>query len=300
MMQTKLRQIILLAVPLTMVIITGCSPRLTSISSWQGTAVMVDRPAMWTAPEMLDERTGVRYAITNDSLNLYVFLQLDKPEAIMKMMRAGMELMVDTLGKNRGHCIIQFPEPEDRSIFSGPGMGRMGAPGAPPRTSGAGREEGAPDQAAMLDRMIAQKDRMRLSGFKNHPNGRLPVWNLDGITVHLDHDTTGVLNYRAAIPLRTFYKSLLTAADPQRNFTLIIKLNGIETPRGAPSGMSRGGSRPGGGYIPGRQPGGSMPGTMPTGGGEMQGRPGRGAMNNDFQSMTKTETLKIQFKLAIR
>lgn len=301
MMHTFFRQILFLAVSLMIFFFAACSPRLTAISSWQGAAPLVDRPAMWASPEAIDERTGVSYAITNDSSNLYVYLRLDNPAAMMKMMRAGMELMIDTLGRTRGHCIIQYPEPEDRSIFSGPGMGRVGAPGAPSRGGGSVRNEGAPDQSAMLARMIAQKDRMRLSGFKNHPNGRLAVWNQDGITVHLEQDTAGFLNYRASIPLRTFYQPLQSVADTQRYFTLIVKLNGIEAPRGASAGMARGGgSRPGGGYIPGRQPGGAMPGTMPTGGGGMQGRPAGGAMGNDFQSMTKTETLKIQFKLANR
>ncbi len=290
---------------LALVFLSACSPKIRTTSQWQSAIAVVDVPETWQELAAYNSETGIGYGISNDAHNLYIHLQIDKPETRTKMLRAGMELSIDTLGKKKGHCTIIFPEPGDRSLFSGAGAVRMGGGGIPPegrRSSGGTQADRRGDQQELVRRMIEQNDRMRLSGFKNHPNGSLPLANDEGIKVHLEMDTVGRLFYRAIIPLNTFYKTPLTAADIKKDFSLLITINGIDMPRDQPAGMSRGAGNQGGGGMTGRPTGGrptggGMPGDM-TQGRTAGNRPGGSPQSGDYQSMTKKETLNVAFTLS--
>lgn len=259
--------------------LTGCSPKVTTNSSWQENRVSSGQPDQWVETAFADKATGLSYGITNDSDNLYVLLQTSDPVTRRKLLVAGMELAIDTMGRRKGHCSIEFPEDETPIL----GVGGMDRGQARP-----GREPGG--QSEMLQRMIDGKSHMSLSGFKNHRNGRLPRQTEGGIGLALDLDTAGVLSYRAVIPLQTFYRRLEEGVDPERAFTLIVTVKGIEMGRmGRPPG-----GLPGGG-MPGRAPGGGMTG----GSGRTGAGGGRPAMPADMQQMTQSKTFRTGFVLAV-
>jgi hypothetical protein len=261
--------------------LSACSPKIRTTSLWQPSAAAIDKPATWQELSAYNSESGIGYGISNDLHHVYIHLQIDKPETRMKVLRAGMELSIDTLGKKKGHCTIVFPEPQDRGLFAGGGATRMGGGGMSPegrRSSGSTQVDRSGDQQEMLRHMIDQKDRMRLTGFKNHPNGSLPLSNVEGIMVSLELDTIGRLSYRAIIPLNTFYKSPITVSDANKDFSLLITIKGIDMPGGPPAGMARGTGNQGGGGMTGRPTGGrptggGMPGDM-TQGRTMGNRPG--------------------------
>lgn len=259
--------------------LTCCSPKATTNSLWQDSRVSPVEPGQWGETAFADKATGLSYAITNDRENLYVLLQTSDLVTQRKMLVAGMELAIDTMGRRKGHCSIVFPEDEAPILGAG-GMDRSQAR--------PGREPGG--QSEMLGRMIDSKSHMTLSGFKNHRNGRLPRLTEGGIGLALDLDTAGVLSYRAVIPLQTFYRNLEEGVDPERTFTLIVTVKGVEMGRmGRPPG-----GVPGGG-VPGRTPGGGMTG----GSGRTAAGGGRPAMPADMQQMTQSKTFRTGFVLAV-
>ena len=268
--------------------LAGCSPIATTNSLWQQTRVSPAEPGQWRETALDDKETGLSYVITNDRENLYVLLQTSDPVTQRKMLMAGMELAIDTMGRRKGHCSIVFPEDEAPILGIG-GMDRSQAR--------LGREPGGLSE--MLGRMIDSKSHMTLSGFKNHRNGRLPRLTEGGIGLALDLDTAGVLSYRAVIPLHTFSRNLEEGADPEGPFTLIVTVKGVDMsrmgagpPRGVPDSRMPGRTPRG---APGRAPGGGMTdesGRTAAGG-------GRSAMPADMQQMTQSKTFRTGFVLAV-
>jgi len=195
-------------------------PKPLSIVEYQG----------WPDSTAFDENSQLHYWVSNDSENLYLMLHTNERTNILRMLRAGMEVQIDTLGGNAAHCIIRFPMEEARiTLFDGVPILRARM-GAPTRSENQQR----PDPVAMFNSYMIHQTHMALTGFKNHKNGRLPVDGETGILVSLNTDTAGVVSYRAVIPLDTFYKTLVPGQPSASRFTLTVKINGVEMPATTP------------------------------------------------------------------
>jgi len=62
-----------------------------------------------------DVRSEIKYAVDNDTQNLYLALIIPNSRTQMTIMRQGMELYLDTKGKKKESKGIEFPVKEGRS-----------------------------------------------------------------------------------------------------------------------------------------------------------------------------------------
>jgi hypothetical protein len=264
--------------------LVACSPRLVVPVMWQQQAANVATADAWADPAGFDKETALQYVISNDSQNLYVLLKTDDPVTQMKILRAGMELAIDTLGRKKGHVIVSFPRPlAVGAMLEGVPRGERSRTGQPA------------DRIDMYRNILARHDRMVLSGFPNHPNGQLPLLNEGGICVGVEIDSTGLMSYRAILPLSSFYREGIGEEDTRRRFGLLVTVKGLSMTPGAAGGMQEG-SRQGGdmGMPGGRRP---MPGTSP-GGRDPGARSGMMA-GGDINSLTQDKNLQMQFSLRL-
>ncbi|HSV76616.1 MAG TPA: hypothetical protein VLH37_06240 [Bacteroidales bacterium] len=270
-------------------IIPACSPKIIpALVHWQPASLNVAQGYDWMNPEEFDETTGIYYRISNDLENLYVFLQTENPASRVKILRAGMEIQIDTLGGNEAHSIVRFPLEENRiTLFDGvPGI----RPALHP-TAQRDRQQ-RQDPVALFNDFMANQTHMAITGFKNHRIGRVPLDAQTGIQVNLSTDTAGVIFYRAIIPLETFYRTLDPGQKSTSPFTLNILIRGVETP-----GMML--IRD---FGPGTSPDGR---TMPPGTGGIN-QPGFGARppmmrppgTREMQELQRTRSFRIGFQLA--
>lgn len=278
----------------TIVTLSACSPKTYNVmSGWQPSALSFEPGIEWSVPQGTDGKTNLGYAISNDRENLYLAFQTDDPVTRMKILRAGLELEIASPYKEKTPAILKYPVPEERiTIFEG--IGRETGQGGIPSGNPAGRRGGQnqPDPRAMLQRALAEQTKMELNGFQDHLNGMQPLENENGIQLHVDMDAEGMLFYRVIIPLRTLGVSGQTPAFPADDFTLTVRMNGLERFDRQGGGYGNPGTR-GGGNPGGMRPGGSMTG-MPYGGQIDRS----GMRDRDPSRLSKDEQVKIVFTLA--
>jgi hypothetical protein len=263
------------------VLITSCSVT-EKICQWQEKTITPDGiPAEYSIPlNHYDSETKIQFTFSNDLENLYFCIRATEEEAQLKILRAGVQILIDTTGNEKGFVSIQFPLPRDKN--QGPPPNDQ--PEVKPESDHSNRPhkamEGDKEPGADLKEMV-------LEGFKGPINGRVPV-NSHGIGVAIKFDADKNLTYEGVIPFKTFYRENLSALDGNRQFMVWVKLNamiapqmekefqgppmngaGNRPPRNGESGGRQGGNRPqgGGGMAPDngmQQPNGGRP----DGGGE--------------------------------
>ena len=193
--------------------IVGCSPAAQlCMSTWPDKPVVVDGDATeWGIPlRLYDSYTKLNFAISNDDSTLYYCIRITNEGEEARGYGAGMQVWIDTTGKNQQQVGVQFPFPQivgNSNKMSG-GRGNTD-------TSNTGKIGGT-----------GKLDEMRLVGFKYPIGGITPAVNAYGINVKLLRDNNNVTIYEAAIPLRTFYKPQLTSADNGKTFGMTIIING--------------------------------------------------------------------------
>ncbi|MBW6498888.1 MAG: hypothetical protein K0B09_10895 [Bacteroidales bacterium] len=258
-------------------IITACSPKISMVTAWQNEPLSIASAESWSAPTATDKRSKLDYALSNDRENLYIILQTADPATRLRIIRAGMELEIQTPENEKNPGTIKYPLPEERiTLFDGIG-----------RQEGA-RDRPRQDPTEMFNRVMASQTELELSGFSNHPNGRVPLQNEGGINIGVDMDSQGVITYKALIPLHTFLDESPAGISAQ-NHLLTITVNAIDMP-GGPPGNFTGPGMPGGGRTSPNDPG--------YRGGASGPRPGGGYMIGvDLDRLTRSETIKINFKL---
>lgn len=291
------------------VAVQSCSPRIHTNLSWQSDPANVTEPDSWLPRAGYDAKSKLGYRLSNDHTNLYVLLQTDDEATKMKMLRGGMEVVIDTLGKTKGHCSLVFPIRQE-SLFSGsiPGRPPGGMPGGRhPGSSGnrpgrPARPEGAAvaresDRAEMFQHLIGLQTHVLISGFYDHREGRTRIAHDTGIQVSLDLDTAGMLSYRAVIPIRGFYRTFMVNGDTGKKIGFKVHVSGLSLPQHAPGGMAGGrGNHSGRGY-PGEGDQRGLPGTggMPAGSrGVTMVRP----VAHDMQNLSKDQTFRAIFTLS--
>lgn len=296
------------AVIILLLVNSSCSPRVHQSLFWQPAPPSFDAPESWGRITGHDERSGIRYALSNDRDNLYVVLSTDDEATRIKMLRGGMQLLIDTLGRQEGHCSIMYPLRHETGFAAGmrgtspggmPGLPTQRVTGERPQGSGSrpAPREDAPGRTEMIRHLVGLQTHVVIHGFKEQHTGRVRAMREEGIRVSLDLDSAGTLYYRAIIPLYTFYRELVQPADTARVFGMEIKINGLEMATRVPGGMA-----PGSREMP---PGGGRQGT-PTGRGGMAqpGQPGRREAyggspdHRDTRELSRTVTFKSTFNLS--
>jgi hypothetical protein len=278
----------------------SCTHTLYNSSSWQSKPVAVDgQLTEWPNPlRFYDQETGINYSISNDHYNLYFCCSISNEFLQTKILRAGLDFVIDTLGKKSFGVGIKYPigNSPDRNT------GTENNPDARPDVNG--RSGG---RSGFKLKLLAEAREMELIGFKSHIGKIIslsPPSNT-GISAAINFDERGIMNYEAVIPFSTFYKNELTPSDSNTIFNYQIKINpdtrsssgnnGVSGSGGG--GMHRGGMRGGG------MGGGGMRGGGMRGGGMNDNRMSGGNSENNYRrnasnsGLTKTT---IKLKLAYR
>jgi hypothetical protein len=281
----------------------SCTDKVYYSSSWQSKPVTIDgNIPEWSNPlRFYDQETGISYCISNDNYNLYFCCSIGNEFLQTKILRAGIEFRIDTLGKKSFGVAIKYP------------VGNISETTLEPKSTP--QEKSNPneklDKSTFQLKLLAEAREIELAGFK--PSlGRLisviPPSNT-GIKAAINFDNRGFMNYEAVIPFSTFYKNELTPSDSNRVFNYQIKVNGVNNSNnggnnsnGTRGGGMRGGGMGGGGGMrgSGMGGGGGMRGGGMGGGGGMRGgnrygdSGGNGYQRNANMSGTTKTTIKLK------
>lgn len=284
----------------------SCTNKIYNSAGWQSQKVNIDgKINEWSNPlRFYDQETGISYNISNDRFNLYFACSISNEFLQTKILRSGLEFRIDTLGKKSFGVIFKYP------------IGNQPATELKPNNPQAneGSIDKRPDRSSFKLKLLAEATEIKLSGFRPWLKKiiSLVVPDKSGISVAINFDASGAMNYEAVIPFSTFYRSELIPADSSAIFNFQIKVNPLansSNAQGANGGMRGGGMRGGGGggMRGGGMGGGGMRGGGMRGGGmggegmggEMRGGRsgeygGNGNQGNSSQSAVTKTTIKLK------
>jgi hypothetical protein len=266
---------------------------------WQATSVTADGNAReWPVPlGFYDGETKLQYTYSNDLNNLYLCMKVVDEKTQVKIIRAGLQLWIDTIGRNRHQTGIFFP------------MGNPDAAGSDSKNAdspsvNSGTEDGSTrrrggdhktDIASLKRKFFAAPKEMQLTGFKPPLGGLTSMENNNDIKISINWDSTNTLVYEAVIPFKTFYKKTLSLSDTTKILGITVTINGLTAPAGHGGG---GGGMGGGGMGGGGMGGGGMGGGGMGGGGRGGKGGGGGRSAGEANPLYETNTLKTQLKLS--
>lgn len=106
------RQVFILLSMLTVIIFYSSCSHTVYTNSWQTDDFTVLRKSETTEPlRFYDSKSKLQYQVANDYKNLYICLKATDQQSQMKIIRAGMTVGLDTLGKKSPQVEVLFPFP---------------------------------------------------------------------------------------------------------------------------------------------------------------------------------------------
>ena len=209
-------------------ITTGSSVRTTFFQPVEVNAH--DSASQWVKPfNYYNDEAKAYYSFNNDLRNIYFsFKTLDKGTQL-KILQTGLELWIDTAGRNSDMIGIVFPARRTyKQAFK-----KDTAIKKPPYTTDLNRAK---------IQFVKGEKLLQLTGFRPPIGGITPFRNDFGIeaSVNWDSTNTAMMVVRAKIPLNTFYKYKLNLRDSNKVFGFTIKTSGLPYEVGASNGASRG------------------------------------------------------------
>ncbi len=205
-----------------------------AVSEWQG------------YQENENEKSKVKYIISNDKDNLYIVLRTKDRKKQQNILGAGVTFSIDTKGKKKETFRVTYPQPDMNDLSEFEHL----------------------DEANFKMRLAANEfKKISLAGFQGFPMLLGAHKNDQGVFAAISYTADGEMIYEEVIPLKLFNAT----ADMASEWAFNIKMNGLFLKEG-PMGMGGGGVAPaeppapssGGGGRGGRGGGGSGP---PAGGG---------------------------------
>ena len=283
---------------LTVVIfITSCSRKIVYNNAWQSDDFTVLSKKETSEPlSFYDAKSKLQYQVTNDYKNLYICLKATDQQSQMKIIRAGMTVGLDTLGKKSPQVEVLFPFPIVHAKNSS----------SETSTDNNKRDwRSKSDTGNQRKHFMSQYNEIHLSGFKPPINGIVPLHNVYGISVSITWDSLNIMYYKAIIPFKTFFKDSLMASDSSRIFDFSVTVNGIEMQSGSHGGSGgegggHGGGMGGGGMGGGGMGGGGMHGGGMGGGGHSGGHSMGGGGSDERSSMFETTHFYTRIKLTTK
>ena len=190
----------------------------------------------------IDAATEIKYAVDNDSQNLYLAMTIPTFRTQMKIMRQGMELYFDLKGKKKEGKGIDFPVKRD-----GAGDNSMLSFREHSNEENNGQENAEQKKTnmkAMRAAMALNLISMKVFGFSDDPQEQ----RLDrpgSANIAYAWDSTDVMNIEYRIPFSLFGN---TSPLNQKNISIGWKLNGVKfsSNNSGPTESSNGGRRGGG------------------------------------------------------
>ena len=171
-------------------------------------------PDEWPADRFAtDKETGIRFAVDNDALNLYITMSItDQPEQA-KIMEMGMRLFIDLKGKRKQNLGVEFPIQRNnlRSDLDG------------------------------LRMMLSLDPKMKLFGFTESGSAEQNLVTGGDINIAFGWDSTNAMNIEYLIPLTMLEPEIISLK--QKIISIGWKINGVEMPvaSATPSSTSLGG-----------------------------------------------------------
>jgi hypothetical protein len=247
-----------------------------------------DNKELHEALRFCDKKSKLQYSITNDSKNIYICIKATDEQYQMKIIRAGMQVNIDTTSKEEQEISILYP------------LASIEKPKMPvDMKSGLVKDK---KNNPMKTQFLLEHKEMQLSGFKSPINGLVSLQNNYGIFVNIDWDSLNIMYYKAIIPFCTFYKETLTLPDSSKIFNFSFIVNAMEMPDNKMEGPPGGGEMPGGGSR-NMQGGGMGEGEMGGGGGMGNGGPppgGGGAGMRADNSLSEKNVIKAKIRMAVK
>jgi len=244
-----------------------------SESQWAAGEILIDgNNRDWNLPlHYYDTSTKISYSIANDSSSIYLCIATGDETMQMKILRAGMVVGLDTLGKRKQHISISYPL-----------VPASGNPG--------NSQKARPGTDELKQNFKYKQQFMELSGFIGR-NGISPVQAVNGVMACLDWNENGELIYELAIPFRSFGSPGIVRPGVSKPFCLNVSINALELPNSGP-GAYGGSGRPGGGGPPGGSggPGGGGPPSWVT----------QGGGGKDFSLLIEEQGLRQKFQISFR
>jgi hypothetical protein len=255
-----------------------------SRSKWNPNGIVIDgKDNDWIKPlNFYDDKSGLMFAIENDSKDLYFCFTNNDNLKMKKMINAGWKMDLTSKGKHKKFkAELLFPPVK---------MMRSGM------RRDADRNESKATENSMISFYKANIPAIQIKGFKSEKTG-VKLNDQSDINIGIGADSTQHIIYEIAIPLRELYDPKGIRFDEL--MTLNITINAMERPSaggGYSGGMSgRGGGRSGGGRSGGGRMGGGMPGMG--GGGMSRGGNGGGGFAG-MSSMFESVSFKQKFTLS--
>ena len=186
----------------------------------------------WNEPlNQYNDATKLAFALANDDKNLYIIIESLDPQTTFSVLRGGITLNINTAGKKKDGMKLTFP------LMERPPMPKEGEEHHEHTALFPDKEK---HDQAMMNKSI------KVTGFKNIPDGELPAINQDGIetgmSIHPNRDRI----YELSIPLA----QLQVGLDLKKPLVYNIKINepgkSSFKRESTPEGGNRNGGRSGG------------------------------------------------------
>jgi hypothetical protein len=189
-------------------------------------------PNEWNEPlNQYNDATNLAFALANDDKNLYIIIESLDPQTTFSVLRGGITLNINTAGKKKDGMKLTFP--------------LMERPPMPKEAKEHPEHTALPPDKEMHNQAAVNKS-IRVAGFKNIPDGELPVMNQDGIETGMSIHPNRDLIYELSIPLA----QLQVGLDIKKPLVYNIKINepgkSSFKREGSPEGGNRSGGRSGG------------------------------------------------------
>jgi hypothetical protein len=222
-------------------------------SQWLDREITIDGNAdEWLGAKYYFEEDQVAVGFFNDETYLYMGLMAENPMLLGQIMRQGLTLWIDPMGKKNKYFGIRFP-------IAGPDR-----QGNPPT-----EEMGELNRVELQNRIAQSLKELEIIGPGENQAERLPLSGITGMEIAVN-PSAGTLVYELKIPLaaddNNIYAVGAVPGDKISIGMLSPKLDFQASSRRRPGGMSGtrgiGGRRPGGmagGRLPGRPGGFRMP-----------------------------------------
>lgn len=229
-----------------------------------------------------DKGTNIKYAVDNNSENLFLALTIPDFRTQMKMMRLGMNLFIDMKGKKKENRGIEFPVKRDDGGFSGERSDdQRNNRDENDQNNGQPRK---PDMKAIRSAMALNLLYMKLFGFTDGDPVQQGIQTDGSAQISFTWDSSNVMYVEYEIPLKMLNENV--ASLNQKNISIGWKINGIEMPSSTSSsfGTSSFGNNSSGGSGRGGR----------SGGGFTRGGGGSGGNSSNFSQADREKMTEPQ------
>ena len=195
-----------------MVIGLACTAQTSNPISIKNTPITIDGSTNdWSSYKCInDEKSNVSYSITNDSKTIYFLFKFPEKHLQYKVLRAGLEIKIDTIGKTNYPISVIFPYSIDRENTD---PIRHSYTGIKPTT----------EYEMIKTKSIESSNKIKIVGFNNGLSDvMLNIKNVVGVSAALQFDSTNTLNYELSVPINLFFESKLSNYKYPFNFQFNI------------------------------------------------------------------------------